>query len=53
MKILIVKAVIAWLQRKYPYLIYEAVVPDGKHIGWNPGKKPKVALTATYPKAGE
>lgn len=50
MKITIVKAVIAWLKRKYPYLMYEAVVPDGKHIHANPTKK---ALTAAYPKAEE
>ena len=40
------KFAIRWLQRAHPYLLKEAVIPEGKHIHKNP---PKRALKAKYP----
>lgn len=42
MKIRIIKAIIGWLSAHYPYLLREAVVPDGQHLHRNP-RKGKVA----------
>lgn len=41
---------IKWLQRKHPYLLREAVIPEGKHLHKNPEKK---ALKGKYPTKGE
>jgi len=40
------KFAIAWLKRAHPYLLKEAVIPEGKHLHKNP---PKKALRAKYP----
>ena len=44
------KFAIAWLKRAHPYLLEEAVIPEGKHLHKNP---PKRALKGKYPKKGE
>ena len=41
MKLIIIKALIAWLDRHYHFLLYEAVVKKGQHLHLNPRKKPK------------
>jgi hypothetical protein len=47
MKIRLVKFVIGWLMRNHKWLLYEAVVGDGKHIHSNPRKR------GAYPVRGE
>ena len=42
----IAKGIIAAMMRWYPYLMKEAVIPEGKHLHKNPEKK---ALRAKYP----
>jgi hypothetical protein len=44
------KFAIAWLKRAHPYLLREAVVPEGSHIQRNGERK---ALRAKYPRKGE
>mgnify|MGYP001293245530 CR=1 FL=1 len=39
MKIRLVKMLISYLNRNYPFLMREAVVPAGAHIHLNPQKK--------------
>ena len=41
MKIRLVKMLISYLNRNYPFLMREAVVPEYAHIAWNPGHKPQ------------
>ena len=40
------KFAIRWLKRAHPYLLEEAVIPEGKHLHKNP---PKRALKGKYP----
>ena len=42
----IARGVIAWMNRRYPYLMREEVVGPNAHVHLNPRKK---ALRAKYP----
>lgn len=44
MKIRLVKLLIAWLNRHYPFLLREAVIGPYAHIHLNPRKKQKAML---------
>ncbi len=39
MKLRIIRAVIAWLNRRYPYLMKDAVIPQNAHLHLNPKRK--------------
>jgi hypothetical protein len=39
MKLRIIKALINWLNRHYPYLLMDAVIPAGSHLHKNPQKQ--------------
>lgn len=41
MKAKLIRAVIEWLNRRYPYLMIDVVIPQNAHIHKNPVKKPK------------
>ena len=47
MKLAIIKWIIGWLVNNHKYLLMEAVIPEGKHLGWNPGRKPKTTRVLT------
>jgi hypothetical protein len=46
MKLKLIKALIWWLNKKHPYLLLEAVVPEGSHVQRN-GKRKKVREAST------
>jgi hypothetical protein len=43
MKLQIIKAIINWLNRHYPYLLMDAVIPAGSHLHKNPQKQRVIA----------
>jgi len=49
MKLIIVKAIISWLTRRHFRLLYEAVVPEGKHIQGHRARKARASYADISP----
>ena len=48
MRIKIVKALIRWLGKNYPFLMMDEVIGTGRHLHKNPRKKARVMTEAQY-----
>ena len=38
----IIRAIAAWMVRRWPYILMEMVIPQNSHVHKNPRKRPRV-----------